>query len=328
MKKGDLTIHVDGVEVFSLPAGLFAQNAEAIQPHLAFTALPPALLDAIAGRALALLERRSYFMNEQFNSLALNRNVAEIARRIVRIFDNDCNSDIEINGESGLIKFITSIRTDGVFFDVGANKGDWSAKVISADFRGRLVLVDPLQKNIDHLEERFKHLNMVICKRYAVSDTDGEAVFYSNVNDADSGTDSLYDMNEIGYETNLRQTRVSKIRLDELTQELAIERIHLLKIDVEGHDYSVLRGAERLFSNGLIDFVQIEFGHAARAARVYLHDIVNFLKPFGYSMFIIKPNGIAPLRFTPFVENRYSYINLLLVRNAVSRELAPIMLRE
>jgi FkbM family methyltransferase len=227
-----------------------------------------------------------------------------------------------------LIKFISSIRADGAFFDVGANKGDWSAKVVSSDFRGRLVVVDPLQKNIDHLKVRFKQQSFVTYEKYAVSDTQGEAVFFSNSNDANSGTDSLYDMNEIGYATHLNHTKVSKIRLDELTQDLAIERIHFLKIDVEGHEYSVLRGAERLFSNGLVDFIQIEFGHATRAARIYLHDIVNFLRPFGYSIFVIKPNGVAPLYFTPFAENRYSYINFLLANNGVARELTPIMLRE
>jgi len=93
-------------------------------------------------------------------------------------------------------------------------------------------------------------------------------------------------------------------------------------VDVEGNEFFVLKGAQSLLSSGSIDFIQIEFGHAARAARIYLHDIVRLIEKYSYEIFVIKPNGFMRLDFTPFVENRYSFINLLLARKAVVSELA------
>ena len=100
-----------------------------------------------------------------------------------------------------------------------------------------------------------------------------------------------------------------------------ISKIDFLKIDVEGNELSVLKGAKSLLSQGAIDFIQIEFGHGARAARIYLHDIVNFIKEYEYTIFVIKPTGLMPLDFSPFTENRYSYINFLLAKNSVLSKL-------
>ena len=49
--------------------------------------------------------------------------VTQIARRVSQLYDNDCNPDMQTNGELLLIKQIVSRRKNGVFFDIGANKG-------------------------------------------------------------------------------------------------------------------------------------------------------------------------------------------------------------
>jgi hypothetical protein len=89
-----------------------------------------------------------------------------------------------------------------------------------------------------------------------------------------------------------------------------------------------LKGADRLLRSGAIDYIQIEFGHAARAAKVYLHDIVNIAAKNSYDLYVIKCKGFTPLNFTPFTENRYSYVNLLLARKAAAKELEGYILRK
>ena len=82
-----------------------------------------------------------------------------------------------------------------------------------------------------------------------------------------------------------------------------------------------------ILSQGNIDFVQIEFGHAARASRTYLHDIVNLINNFEYTNFVIKPKGFLILNFSAFIENRYSCINLLIARNNVLGDLTGRILK-
>jgi len=264
---------------------------------------------------------RSRIANQMAYGLSRSYYITQMARKIVRAYDNDSNGDIKTNGELLLLKLIVSLRNKGTLFDVGANRGDWSAEALGLNFKGRLFAVDPLPTNINNLKKRFKTADSFTPIEYALSDSIKEAEFFSNVDESQSGTDSLYNMNEIGYAPRLNVVKVKCTTLDSLARELNVRKIDFLKIDVEGHELFVLRGAKSLLSEGSIDFIQIEFGHAARAARLYLHDIVRFINEYSYNIYVIKPDGFMPLSFTPFTENRYSYINFLLVRKSVAHEI-------
>jgi FkbM family methyltransferase len=257
-------------------------------------------------------------------ALAKSYYLTQVARLVVRAYDNDCNADMYKNEEAKLLNMISSTRgDDSIFVDVGANVGDWSAALIEGGYTGRLVVIDPLKRNLAKVRERLGALdydNFDLCE-YALSDRTGTARFFSNKDQALSGHDSLLDMREIGYSDELDCVEVQCTTLDELAGQLKILRIDFLKIDVEGNELSVLQGAKSSLSTGAIDFIQIEFGHAARAAGVYLHDIINFVNEYDYKIFVIKPSGLLPLDFTPFTENQYSYINFLLAQNSVLDEL-------
>jgi len=253
----------------------------------------------------------------------------QLARLIVQAYDNDCNPEMYRNGEVKLINLIQSRRgDDSIFVDVGANKGDWSEAVVKCG-GGQLILVDPLKRNLEMGSRKLTSLkfnNFQLCE-YAISDKKEKMKFFVNKDQRHSGTDSLHDMRKIGYNDDLDCVEVQSITLDELAAQLGVARIRFLKIDIEGHELFALRGAKSLLSTGAIDFIQIEFGHAARAAGVYLHDIVHFINEYNYNIFVIKPSGLLPLDFSPFTENRYSYINFLLARYDVCDELKVHLLK-
>jgi FkbM family methyltransferase len=194
------------------------------------------------------------------------------------------------------------------------------------------LLLTPCNQILRVLNKDFPMLNaqcpMLMPLQYAISDSIGEATFFSNVDESQSGTDSLHNMNQIGYAPNLNAIKVNCTTIDKISEELQINKIDFLKADVEGHEYFVLKGTEGLLKNGGIDFIQIEFGHAARAAKIYLHDIVELAARHAYEIFVIKSNGFMPLNFTPFTENRYSYANLLLARKAAAEELQKYILKK
>ncbi len=161
-----------------------------------------------------------------------------------------------------------------------------------------------------------------------MSDSVGKVKFFTNKDRTLSGHDSMFDMQEIGYTESVDSIEVECDTLDNLAKKLEISDVDYLKIDVEGNELSVLKGAKSLLSHGSIDFIQIEFGHASRAARVYLHEIVNFVNQLNYEIFVIKPKGLLPLNFTPFTENQYSYINFLIVRAGALGKLQGSILKK
>ncbi|MBP0012722.1 MAG: FkbM family methyltransferase [Roseofilum sp. SBFL] len=82
--------------------------------------------------------------------------------------------------------------------------------------------------------------------------------------------------------------------LDTWCSHNAIESIHLLKIDVEGHELSVLKGAENFLSNQLIHNIFMEVGHGQ------WREAVSALNHFGYSINLINKQG----QLEPFDEDR------------------------
>ena len=251
--------------------------------------------------------------------LSKSHYVTQFARMVVRTHDNDGNANMDTNGEKRVQLLISSFSLpQSVFVDVGANVGNWSAALAGSGAQGRLVAVDPLSRNLSSVREKLEHLGW---KKYdlcelALSESPGRVKFFTNQDRALSSHDSLLDMRAIGYAESVDCIEVSTETLDNLAARLDISDILFLKIDVEGNELSVLKGAAVLLGRGAVEFIQIEFGHAARAARVYLHDIVSFVGRYEYDMFIIKPNGLERLDFTPFTENRYAYVNLLIARRA------------
>lgn len=263
--------------------------------------------------------------------LAKSYYLTQLARLVVQIYDNDQNANMYKNGEVRLVKHVLRNRPrNAVFVDVGANKGDWSEALVRCGIAGRLILVDPLRRNLEEASRRLRALGykgFEVCE-CALSNEQTTTAFFVSRDPRHSGTDSLYDMRTIGYTEAVDTVEVRCITLDALADQLGIAEIEFLKVDVEGHELFVLRGASELLRQGRVRFIQMEFGHAARAAGVYLHDIVRFVGQYQYKIFVIKPSGLLPLDFSPFTENRYSYINFLIASTSALSELQGQILRK
>lgn len=226
-----------------------------------------------------------------------------------------------------LLTHIVSIsNNESNFVDVGANVGDYSTELVKAGLIGKVYLVDPLKRNLLTAQQKFINLNFTNFElmQCALSDSTGKQIFYTNLDNELSGHDSLYDMRSIGYTEKVEPTEIEVKRLDDVLT--SSENIHFLKIDVEGNELNVLKGAEKFLTRGAISFIQFEFGNAAKAARIYLHDIVFLLESKQYKIYIIKPKGLVPLVFTPFTEMRYSCINFLAVHISSVRFISNLII--
>jgi hypothetical protein len=82
--------------------------------------------------------------------------------------------------------------------------------------------------------------------------------------------------------------------LDDFCAAHRIEQIDYLKLDVEGHELSVLRGAQRLLASDAIQLIQFEFGGCAVDARIYFRDLYSLLQE-RYRLYRILQAGLAHL---------------------------------
>ncbi|WP_341887616.1 FkbM family methyltransferase [Variovorax sp. YR752] len=176
------------------------------------------------------------------------------------------------------------------FVDVGAYRGEVFKKLKSSRLKVREAhLVEPNPESVTRLRselsglltERNVHIHAV-----AMGATSGR-VRLRGAQDMTkvvaAAADAVEDPDAQG---NLFE--VQCVTLDELSQRLTEPHISLLKIDVEGFETEVLKGAPRLLENQSIDMLYIEAGmNPGGTQQAYFRDIDDILLRYGYRMFRI-----------------------------------------
>jgi FkbM family methyltransferase len=146
-------------------------------------------------------------------------------------------------------------------FDVGANIGQTSHQILREFPACHVFAFEPHPEAYKELQKAVP-IDRVSAYELALSSTPEVMTFYVYDGEgAPSTINSLTRNARFARRCHLRprELTVSSSTVDDFCREHAIHRINILKIDAEGHDHHVLRGAERMLSDRRIDFVQVEF---------------------------------------------------------------------
>ena len=157
--------------------------------------------------------------------------------------------------EAEFLLFQSLLGKGGVFVDVGANVGAVSVLAASTGLVSQIIAFEPSHRYCSawHRNMDFNHVAGATLIQAAASDVTGEATFRA---DPAMPLHGRFDVGAL-YATN-RIMRVSTVTLDDACDMLGIGRIALLKIDVEGAEPKVLRGARRLLEEGRVDAIVLE----------------------------------------------------------------------
>lgn len=230
-------------------------------------------------------------------------------RQLYRIAANAASADPLRNGEDRILALLAPYIT--TFVDAGANRGDFTKRLSTLNPAVRATCFEPAPALATHLRDRLPDATVV---EAALGDR------------AATATLTLYGdaspLNSLHARTarTLSPTgtvSVPVLTLDAYALEHDIESIDFLKVDVEGAELAVLRGAHGLLSRRGIRFLQFEYGDTWIDARVFLKDLIDYAEEVGgYSLYRIKAHSLEPIAaYSPALES-FMYQNYLLVRTA------------
>ena len=201
------------------------------------------------------------------------------------------------------------VKPGDVACDIGANAGVYSVLLSRlCGPSGRVWAFEPVPDTYWRLRETLalNRCDNVLAVQAAIADTDGTAtmnLFEPRFSEWNSlGKPSMLKPN--GRRVSPRESvEVPSHTLDEFCDEHRIERVHFLKVDVEGFELSVFRGAERLLAERRIDFICFEISKdPLKGAGVQSRDVFRALEIHGYKAYRFDTvTGIfqGPIQDTP-----------------------------
>jgi len=220
------------------------------------------------------------------------------------------------------------ISPGAVMFDIGANIGDWTKKLLSLKEDIIVHLFEPVpttyQILLRNISEQIK-TGRLFLNNCAIGHKEELKPF--NYYEDSSSWSTFYRRPQVEKQYNLKPPKIFSVHtttLDTYCNLLNIEHISFLKIDVEGAELDVLQGAEKLLAKGLINFIQFEYGGTFLDSGITLQQVFEFLSNYGYVIFKLLPNGLEhkPLFLSSFED--FNYANFI----AINRNLQSIFLNE
>ena len=238
------------------------------------------------------------------------------------------NYNSEINGETFFIENILpafcNANSKPVFFDIGANVGDNSIALRKRFAEAEISAFEPVKKTYDLLLLKTAH-QYIKAYNIGFSDKTGTGTLFNTVDNAQTEMASVYkDVFKGIFKKEGEVTAIEFVMetIDTFCLSKNITCIDFLKIDVEGHELSVLQGAKNMLLNKQIKCIQFEFNSHNVYSRVFLRDFYLYLNDFEF--YRVVNDGIVQLG--PYS----SYNEIFLLQNilAVRKDIAQLIKTE
>lgn len=229
----------------------------------------------------------------------------------------------EASGEAHFLNKILSRYDKPVILDVGANRGNYARKIMSLKPDATLYAFEPHPTTYSSLRETASD-----CGFEAINSGMGAAAgllhLYDRQEAAGSGTEhaSVYrDVIEGLHRVSASEVEIRLSTIDTFVRERKLDKITLLKIDTEGHEFQVLQGAAKTLASGTLEMIQLEFNEMNTVSRVFFRDFYALLGD-RYDIYRLLPGGLLPItKYRPLLCELFAFQNLLFVRRGQGQTL-------
>lgn len=166
--------------------------------------------------------------------------------------------------------------------DVGAHQGEFSSQIYKVIPHAKFYCFEPVRNNFIELKSNLNLPNFIFFN-LAIGDNSEKTEIYSH---KFSPSSSILKMSQLHKETfpfsvDDRLEAIEIKTLDEVFQSLGLEDNIFLKVDVQGYEDRVLRGAKNLLQRVKVIIIETSF-HELYEKQALFSDIYDFLTKQGF----------------------------------------------
>ena len=222
------------------------------------------------------------------------------------------------SGERAIFSVLKKrIRPPYCIFDIGSNRGQFLKLILEniATDEYSIHCFEPGHETFRNLVEFSRKDKRITLNNIGIGKEKGEAVLHYD--STGSGLASLTKRRLDHFGLNFNNSEKVDIRtVDDYCSEMEIGHIHLLKLDIEGHELDALAGALKMFATQSIDIVTFEFGGCNIDTRTFFQDFWYFFSEINFKISRITPSGyLYPIESYKEIHEQFRTINFMAVSN-------------
>ena len=181
-------------------------------------------------------------------------------------------------------------KSSPVIFDVGSYVGEIACKYAKNFPDASIYAFEPTPTSYNELEKKTHKINNIQIFNFALSDTNNKCQFYLNkfspTNSMLAPSSKAHNVWGNGLVETQETINVDCTTLDEFCKYKHIDHIDILKIDVQGGELNVLRGANDILKDGRIDLIYTEIIFAETYQnQITVTDLLKFMDSSNFQLF-------------------------------------------
>jgi FkbM family methyltransferase len=201
--------------------------------------------------------------------------------------------------ETGFV--LRNLRSGSVFIDIGANIGYFSVKAAKVTGpSGRVIAIEPEPYNFELLRTNIQANgtgSLITALNIALASSEGVAYLHKST--TNFGDHRLY------FGDTMRETTVVRTRtLDDVVRQLGLDKIDLIKMDVQGFECHVLEGMREILENMRPSLLTEFWPEGLQSAGGSPSAFLNAFTRAGYRMYRLHGDGLQETSY----ENVMQYV--------------------
>lgn len=229
-------------------------------------------------------------------------------------------TEVHSSGEKILFHVLKQcVITPYCIIDVGANKGQFLQLSLDnlSGFEAFVHCFEPGAKTFKHLHDSFGHYDGIILNNCGIAKVKGTTTLYYDTPCSGFASLTKRQLDHHNIQFNSSET-ITITTIDDYCCENSINYIHLLKLDIEGHEFDALNGTQRMFENNAVGIVTFEFGGCNVDTRTYFQDFWHFFCSYKMKLFRITPSGfLYPIESYNEIHERMKISNFMALSSSL-----------
>lgn len=244
--------------------------------------------------------------------LRLNNFILKLALN-ARGYDNYKNNDI--GGENFFLSSILPKSNPKICIDIGAAEGNYTKKLLQFT-NSKVISFEPVLMQFEKLKENTKNFGeRSIIVNKGIGEKSDKLYIHFDPNNLNKASFSE-EIKRVPYVDNNQKSEINVISLDYYLNENNIDSLDFIKIDTEGYELEVLKGAMRSIEKYKPKYIQIEFNWHQLFRNTSINYFFDLLPPT-YDLYQLIPNGWEKRDPKDPITNIFLYSNFIFVNRDI-----------